>query len=183
MSDYSDFTVLRKVKRIADIAQASHRNHAIAMGDVEKISKEIVADLEAAPTPQMITGAYVVRHRYAMLSLQRIADGVPQPGKYAEQAVKHIMGPLASEQFARQSLKPSWWHHVDGAGRDVFMNMPFGLDDETPMYAMPPDAEAEIKRLKDGLRKLIEHAAQEVGLPVHECVGGPIGEARRLLDE
>jgi hypothetical protein len=82
-----------------------------------------------------------------------------------------------------QAIKPSWWHHVDVAGRDVFMNMPFGVGDETAMYTMPPDADAEIKRLKAAMKDLVQYAANVINTPVEECKYGAIGNARKLIEE
>jgi len=38
-----------------------------------------------------------------------------------------------------------------------------------------------IGRLREALRELAQYAADEIGVPLEECVSGPIGDARRWL--
>jgi len=48
---------------------------------------------------------------------------------------------LKAQLDALEKQDPVWWHHVDKFERDIFMNMPFGLPDEHPLYAAAKPAE------------------------------------------
>lgn len=50
-----------------------------------------------------------------------------------------------------------------------------------PMAAEIERQRADCADLLAGLRALAEHCAQEIGLPLAECVSGPIGHANALL--
>lgn len=43
-------------------------------------------------------------------------------------------------------------------------------------------AEWVVEDLISALDELIQFSAEEIGVPVEECVAGPIGEARQALD-
>ncbi|KVP16907.1 hypothetical protein [Burkholderia ubonensis] len=95
-----------------------------------------------------VAAAPAQQFRYAMRALQVIADGVPQPGKYADQALQHITcgaGPAAvASHPASLSATPR-------SDQLEATRVAFGQA-RTPAYGdalrLCRDLEAEVSRLK-----------------------------------